>query len=93
MGTLLMPTVFRAEGFMFRIHGPPREHPPPHVHVHRRPGGEVVVQLPTATLGVVVWWYEGFTEREARRAAELVQRHHVTLQNYRERLHARPNVD
>ena len=48
-----MPTVLLAEGFRVRISLPPREHPPPHVHVARA-GAEVVLLLPQDTVGVVV---------------------------------------
>ena len=40
-----MPTVLDANGFQVRVLLPPREHGPPHVHVHKG-GGEVVITLP-----------------------------------------------
>ncbi len=39
-----MPTVLRIGGFKVRVHLPPREHGPPHVHV-RKDGGRVIIQL------------------------------------------------
>lgn len=43
-----MPTVLVQDGFSVRIHLPPREHGPPHVHVHRD-GGSVSLTLPSST--------------------------------------------
>ena len=40
-----MPTVLRDGGFRVRILLPPREHGPPHVHVHKA-GSVVVIDLP-----------------------------------------------
>ena len=40
-----MPTVLDANGFQVRVLLPPREHGPPHVHVHKG-GAEVVITLP-----------------------------------------------
>lgn len=48
-----MPTVLVVAGFRIRILLPPREHPPPHVHVSRG-GAEVVLMLPDGRAGVVV---------------------------------------
>ena len=48
-----MPTVLVVAGFRVRILLPPREHPPPHVHVTRG-GAEVVLMLPDGRTGVVV---------------------------------------
>jgi len=40
-----VPTVLDVDGFQVRIHLPPREHGPPHVHVWKA-GTQVVINLP-----------------------------------------------
>jgi Domain of unknown function (DUF4160) len=47
------PTVLVVAGLRVRILLPPREHPPPHVHVTRG-SAEVVLMLPDGRTGVVV---------------------------------------
>lgn len=39
-----MPTVLREDGFRVVVYGPPREHPPPHVHVEHGAKGLVVIR-------------------------------------------------
>jgi hypothetical protein len=48
-----VPTVFRQGSWTIRIHAPPREHPPPHVHVIYRGTGEVIILLGTMTTAPV----------------------------------------
>jgi hypothetical protein len=37
-----MPVVLRKDGFSIRVLLPPREHGPPHVHIHRAEGACVI---------------------------------------------------
>ncbi|MEZ4379527.1 MAG: hypothetical protein AB7N73_09965 [Gemmatimonadales bacterium] len=82
-----MPAILRAEGFVVRIHGPPREHPPPHVHVERRPSGVVVVRLGHGGRAPRIWWAIGMRDGEVTRAYRLVLRHHTMLCLAWERYH------
>ena len=58
-----MPTVLRKDGFVVRVYGPPREHPPPHVHVERGPEEIVVIRLGTADGPAKVWAVYGMKDR------------------------------
>lgn len=49
-----VPTVLRRGRFVVKTFGPPREHPPPHVHVHVGTDGVVIVRLATSDRPVAV---------------------------------------
>ena len=74
-----MPTILRADGFQVVMHGPPREHPPPHVHVKYGTSGVVVLRLATQTSEQKVWAIFGMKERDVRRALRLVEVNHAML--------------
>ena len=74
-----MPTVLRADGFRIVVYGPPREHPPPHVHVEYGATGLMVLRLATKTSPQRVWAVYGMKDREVLRAYRLVERHHDML--------------
>jgi len=61
----IMPTVFRQDGYTFRIY--PNDHPPAHVHVQRAEG-EARVTLNPVTLQTNI----GFSPREISRILEIV---------------------
>lgn len=81
-----MPTVLRANGFRVLILFPPREHPPPHVHVVRS-DGLVVIRLengpePQRTLRI-----EGMSAAERRKAEQIVEEHTTLLMDAWRRIH------
>ncbi len=90
-----MPTYLRADGFVVRIHGPPREHPPPHVHVHRGVEGVAVVGLRRGPDRPHVWLRAalGLTNREIVAAVRLVEQHAAELIAHWEKLHGIPTSD
>jgi len=67
-----MPTVLVVAGFHIRILLPPREHPPPHVHVTRG-GAEVVLLLPQGRTGVVVRTVHRMRDADVIAAVRLVE--------------------
>ena len=73
-----MPTVLEADGFRVRILLPPREHPPPHVHVARA-GAEVVLLLPQGIAGVVVRTVDGLRDADVVAAVRLVEANEALL--------------
>ncbi|HET9064492.1 MAG TPA: DUF4160 domain-containing protein [Gemmatimonadales bacterium] len=88
-----MPTVLRIDGFLVRVHGPPREHPPPHVHVERDGGGMSVIRLGDSVVPPTLWWVVGMSRRDQRRALRLVLKHHDLLLATWERIHGDPTTD
>ena len=73
-----MATILRAGRFRVAIYGPPREHPPPHVHVECA-SGVVIVRLGSGTTPPVLWAVHGVNDREAVRAFRLVEENHEML--------------
>jgi len=71
-----MPTVLREDGFRVVIYGPPREHPPPHVHIEHGASGLVVIRLGTGTAPPRVWAVYDMKDRDVVRAFRLVERYH-----------------
>lgn len=74
-----MPVIVSEEGFLIRVFGPPREHPPPHVHVERGASEVVVIRLGMASSPPRVWAVYGMKARDVLRAYRLVERHHDVL--------------
>ena len=70
-----MPTVLKHDGFVVRIHGPPREHPPPHVHVEYG-SNVVVIRLGSVGESPAVWKVHGMRDSDVFRAFRLVEQHH-----------------
>jgi len=83
----LKPTVLRKEGFVIRVYGPPREHPPPHVHVERGPEEVVVIRLGTSGDPAKVWAVYGMKDRDVVRAFRLVERHLEEIQRAWREIH------
>jgi hypothetical protein len=70
----------RTDGFRVLILFPPREHPPPHVHVVNG-DGIAVIYLSTARHAQRTDRVEGMSRRDARRAERLVRKHSAFLLN------------
>lgn len=69
-----MPTVKREEGFAIKVLTSP-EHNPPHVHVYKA-GGECRIKLGDGIRPAELWdVLPGMSERDARRAEELVNKY------------------
>jgi hypothetical protein len=82
-----MPTVVRADGFRIVVYGPPREHPPPHVHVECGILGLVVLRLASKTSAAKVWAVYNMKDRDVLRAYRLVEKHHEILLEAWRRIH------
>ena len=67
-----MPTVLDANGFQVRV--PPREHGPPHVHVHKG-GAEVVITLPDGEFPLAIRTIHGMKTADVVAAFRLVEAH------------------
>lgn len=81
-----MPTVLRVDGFRVVIYAPPREHPPPHVHVFGD-GGEVEVGIPVAGGDPPVRRAVGVRDAVAWKACRLVAQHSEFLFSMWRQLH------
>ena len=81
-----MPTVLRKGPWVVRVHAPPREHPPPHVHVILG-GGEVIVRLGRGSTPPVVLAVYRMRDQDVVRAYRLVERYRNRLLATWERLH------
>jgi hypothetical protein len=76
-----MPVVLRRGGFRVRILFPPREHPPPHVHV-RNSNGSVVIELETRGTRQRIRESRGMSARDIAAAFRLVEEHSDFLLRY-----------
>jgi hypothetical protein len=74
-----MPTVLRRDGFKVRVLGPPREHPPPHVHVEFGAEGLVVIRLGIDGGAPKVWEVYKMRNDDVVRAFRLVEENHERL--------------
>ena len=84
-----MPTGVRAGGLVVKVYGPPREHPPPHVHVEVGRTGVVVLRLPLADRPLEIWRVHGeVNERDVVAAIRLVEVHESDTRAAWERIHA-----
>lgn len=83
-----MPTVVRLGTLTVKVYGPPREHPPPHVHVEVGHAGVVVLRLPLDDKPLEVWRVYGtVSERDAVAAVQLVEAHEFAIRAAWERMH------
>lgn len=87
-----MPTVVREDGFSIRIYAPPREHPPPHVHVHKA-GGLVIIELGVVGTVATVRTVHGMSPRDVLKALRLVERRSELLMALWEELHGQASSD
>lgn len=69
-----VPTVLRVAGFRVVIFLPPREHPPPHVHV-RNAHGEAAIELASSGRPQVIRAVAGMRSADAIRAFRIVEEH------------------
>jgi hypothetical protein len=84
-----MPTVVRAGTLVVKVYGPPREHPPPHVHVEVGRTGVVVLRLPPDDRPLEVWRVHGeVSEQDVIAAVRLVEVHEAAIRAAWERIHA-----
>ena len=74
-----MPTVVREDGFRVRVYGPPREHPPAHVHVEKGKSGLVVIRLGTPETPPKVWRVYDMKDRDVLKAYRTVEKHHASI--------------
>ena len=82
-----MPTVLRQGRWIVKIYAPPREHPPPHVHVLLGHTGEVIILLGTENTAPTVWAVHRMRGHDVVRAYRLVETHHAQLVTAWEALH------
>ena len=82
-----MPTVVREDGLIIRVYGPPREHPPPHVHVELGSDQLVVIRLATRFSAPMVWAVYRMKRRDVVRAFRLVEKHHVAIESAWRKIH------
>ena len=84
-----MPTVVRLGSLVVKVYGPPREHPPPHVHIEVGRTGVVVLRLPLGDKPLEVWRVHGEVgERDVIAAVQLVEAHEPAIRVAWERIHA-----
>jgi hypothetical protein len=74
-----MPTIVREGRFRIRVLGPPREPPPPHVHVEKDAEGLVVIRLRIGDRPLLVWQVFNLRNDDVVAAYRLVEKHHDTL--------------
>lgn len=74
-----MPTVLQVRGFRVRILLPPREHPPPHLHVTKG-DGEVVILLPGPQGVVAIRTVHRMRTADVVAAVRLVEAHVAQLE-------------
>ena len=74
-----MPAILREDGYVVRIYGPPRDHPPPHVHVERGREATVVIRLGIARGGLSVRTVHHMHDHDVVRALRITERHQDEL--------------
>ncbi len=82
-----MPTILRKGGFVVKLYGPPREHPPPHVHVEHGPAELVVIRLRTKDSSQRIWRAYGMKDSDIVTAYRLVEAHHGRILRAWRKLH------
>jgi hypothetical protein len=81
-----MPTVVRKDGFSIHVFAPPREHPPPHVHVYKAEG-HAVIAIGTATGELISLHVYQMSPGDLAHALQLVRQHQVLLVEVWRKLH------
>lgn len=84
-----MPTVFRVNGFAVRVLGPPREHPPPHVHIDKGSAGPVVIRLRMTDRPQKVWKNYDMKYEDVVKAFRIVEENHDLLMKAWEGIHGK----
>ena len=82
-----MPVVVREGGFIVRLYGAPREHPPAHVHVHHGREGLVIVRLGMPGSPPEVWRVYQMKYRDVLRAYQIVKSHNDLIYQVWRSLH------
>ena len=83
-----MATIVRAGRLAVKIYGPPREHPPAHVHVEVGRVGVVVIRLALADNPLRVWRVHGeVDDATVIEAVRLVEGHEAAIRAAWERIH------
>ena len=82
-----MPTVLAKDGFVVKVWGPPREHPPPHVHVHKGTDGLIIVRLSVGEKPAAVWAYYNVRAHDVVHAFRIVEEHEAEIRAVWERIH------
>lgn len=82
-----MPTVAEEGGFRTRVFGPPREHPPIHVHVEHGTDGLAIIRLRTQAKPQEVWAVYGMKERDVIAAYHLVEKYDSAIRTVWRSMH------
>ena len=82
-----MATIAEEDGFRIRVYGPPREHPPIHVHVEHGSDGLAVIRLRTRTRPQEVWAVYGMKDRDVLAAYRLVEKYDAVIRETWRRMH------
>ena len=85
--TIPVPTLVRDGEFRIRIYGPPREHPPAHVHVLKGHEASVIIRLGVNGEAPVVREVYDMKPRDVVHAYRLVQQHAALLMAAWEHMH------
>lgn len=83
-----MSEVHREDGFVFQVYAPPREHGPPHVHVHKG-GTQVVLRLGDATTPTFPLRVSGMATRDVVKAVRIGEANKARLIREWEERHGR----
>ena len=82
-----MPTIVQEDGFRIRVLGPPREHPPPHVHVEKGAEGLAIIRPRVEDRPILVWQVFNMRDADVVAAYRLVEKYHDTLMEAWRRIH------
>mgnify|MGYP003383720696 CR=1 FL=1 len=82
-----MPTIIQDGDFKVKVYGPPREHPPAHVHVVRGRESTVIIELGADGEPPAVRQVYDMNARDVVHAYRLVQQHAAALRAAWERIH------
>jgi hypothetical protein len=88
-----MPTVFRVRGFAVRLLGPPREHPPPHVHVVKGKDALAIIRLRIGGRPMRVWAVYNMKPRDVLEAYRIVESRHEELSRAWEEMHGQASTN
>jgi len=84
-----MPTVVAKDGFIVKVWGPPREHPPPHVHVTKPPDGLIVIRLAIGDKPQEVWEYYNVRKSDVLKAFRIVEEYEASIRAAWEEMHGK----
>lgn len=73
--------------FRVYVYSPPREHPPPHVHVECTRGGEVLIRLGDESAPPSLWQNHHMSAPDARAALRIVEENQLRFLAEWSRLH------